>query len=932
MISTLKRILRYVLIGTATTLAAAGVLFGCTPLAQSDTVAQEVPATPTVGDADWPQLGRDAQHTNYSPQQVDPPFCYAWKWYGAPLASRAQPVVAAGRLFLGTMEGWVLARDGKTGAPLWQVQTSGPIRHSPAATADLVVTGNFAGDTSAYAASNGARRWLTYTGSSVTAPLLDETRNRVYVAATDGTLTALALDTGAVVWKVDLGAALLTTPALSTDGATMYAGVEAVDTVAIATADGTEKWRTTLQGQSLADRYPVVTSNQVIFRSQPLDFFHHSLLAGDDVLDQAGPANASDWDADWATVRPNITNYLAQNPEQQTFFVLDASTGVPASPAPVLYTFGNNDNPAPPVIAGDAAYVAYRARNGIQNRSPNAVHVTTRYDAELGRMNLQTFDITGLRTADYPNSKFNYEFRLTSDEPAVLTMGGNLLLIDNWERLGGVQLTSATQGMLAYVGHVSTDWPECFAQCGPGGANPFFPISGNPSDPAYPFPEPRVMEGRARGGAVVANNMIYWRVAEGGLAAVSHRTGSSCPAPLVYLENDAQTARGDQALPQVAAARPLTDYVTLDLTRPVSQPPSDLVARLREEVSALVAAQDHLLPYYLQRGFSNPRVWPYNTTNPPGPPIVAYNSAGNVYWHDPGELLFSLASAYPYLDATLQGKVRQYMDQEMTRYPPLRALPYGGMPWLKQGMARERYAVPFRADINNWPPPDVNLSALYALWLWSTNTSDWNYVRAHWGEAKALFAAKSGTIRYYADIAGLIGFARLAAVIDGADSPTYRQAEAAAVQAMQVGKDFEAFRDLADNEYLDPRDLNTGWYLPVFFGMTPEIGLYLIEQVPGAAGLVLAREQGNGLRWWYMTRAGVHAEYGETAFVAPNAAWSHFLAHAYLLGDRQQTLRQYLDRSWAMGDLFSIQKLVATIDAEAIVDIDFIYLPLVDGR
>jgi hypothetical protein len=80
-----------------------------------------------------------------------------------------------------------------------------------------------------------------------------------------------------------------------------------------------------------------------------------------------------------------------------------------------------------------------------------------------------------------------------------------------------------------------------------------------------------------------------------------------------------------------------------------------------------------------------------------------------------------------------------------------------------------------------------------------------------------------------------------------------------------------------------------------------------------------------------MTRAGVHAEYGETSFVAPNAAWSHFLAHAYLLADRQQTLRQYIDRPWAVGDLFSIQKLVATISAPAIVDTDFLYLPLVDG-
>ena len=49
--------------------------------------------------------------------------------------------------------------------------------------------------------------------------------------------------------------------------------------------------------------------------------------------------------------------------------------------------------------------------------------------------------------------------------------------------------------------------------------------------------------------------------------------------------------------------------------------------------------------------------------------------------------------------------------------------------------------------------------------------------------------------------------------------------------------------------------------------------------------------------------------------MAPNAAWSHFLAQAYILGAPQGTLRQWLDRPWARGDLFSIQRLVATLQA-----------------
>ena len=60
---------------------------------------------PALQPTDWPQYGRDPQRTNASPQAVEPPYCYAWKWYAVPFASRLQPVVAGGRLYVGGMDG-----------------------------------------------------------------------------------------------------------------------------------------------------------------------------------------------------------------------------------------------------------------------------------------------------------------------------------------------------------------------------------------------------------------------------------------------------------------------------------------------------------------------------------------------------------------------------------------------------------------------------------------------------------------------------------------------------------------------------------------------------------------------------------------------------------------------------------------------------------
>jgi uncharacterized repeat protein (TIGR01451 family) len=880
-------------------------------------VMAKSPSPSFAASGDWPQLGHDPQRTNYTSVQVDPPYCYTWKWDEVPIASRAQPVVADGRLFIGSMNGLLYARDASTGAPLWSFASQGPIRHSAGVMGSTVVFSSHDGYTYALNVANGALQWRVNTGPSQTAPLMDEGKGWVYVASSNGKLTALSLANGTQMWQYDSGAPILTSPSLSSDGQTVFLGNEDVRAIAIRASDGVEQWRTLLQGQSLADRYPVVAADKVIYRSQPLYSFHLLLHEGDDVMDQAGSAN-SDWTTDWSNVRPRIVDYLTAQPAKQTFFVLDATTGALSGVAPMLYTYGDNDIPNVPVIRNGSAYVTYRARHGIQTDAAAGVHVTTRYDAELGQMSLSTLDIVGLRQAT--GQIFNYQFRMTSDEAAMLTMGGDNLWSDSWERLGGLNVSS---GQLIHVGAVSNDWPECDAQCGPGTSNPFFPLSGNPSDPAYPFPLPRINEGHQRGGVVIAHNMLYWRVIEGGLAGISHHAGSSCPAPLVYTTTPGTpSSQSDSSAPQVSAeaARSLADYVTLDLTTPAANPPADLVNRLRDEVRAIVTVNGHLMPFYLERGFSQPFLWPYNVpSGKSGLPTVVYINTGNAYWHDPGELLYTMALAYPYLDTALQASAKQYMAAEVNGYPPLQDLPWGNSSsqptWLKQGIARERYTIPFRSDLNNWPPPAASMSALYGLWLWSKNTGDWPYAQSHWANATALFDSRRSSMLYYSDIAGAIGYARMAAHFG--DTNAYNSAVQAAVAAMQAGQDFATFRDYAKGQYLDPRDKPTGLYVPVFYGMTPEVGLYLREQTGGqAASHLIERESGDsGLRWWYLTRVGDHAEVGETSFVAPIAAWSHFLAHAYIAGDSQDTLRQWLDRPWARGDLYSIQKIVATIQA-----------------
>lgn len=856
--------------------------------------------TPTVAPdphQDWPQLGHDAQRTNYSSLQVDPPFCYAWKWYAVPIASRAQPIVVKGILYVGGMDGTLYARDASTGAPLWNFSTGAPIRHSPAALLDMIIVSSHDGFTYALDAKNGGLLWKTMTGASSTAPLADESSSRVYIASSNGDLMALEATDGNILWRFDSGAPILTTPSLSEDGATVFLGNEGINAIAVRSSDGSEIWRTPLKGQSLADRYPVVMGNTVMYVSEPIYSFSYLLREGDTVMDRAGPVD-QDWDKDWQKVKPQILDYLENAPDKQTFFVLDSKTGQPQGIAPILYNFGTQDNGAPPVVNGDEAYVRYRARHGIQ-QDGHSIHVASKYDAAPGILNPQALDVAPLRSSDdYSGSP---QFRMTSDEPAVLTMGGNTLWVDNWERFGGINVKT---GALVTVGSVSNDWQE------PRGPRPFFPLTGTGKQ--YPFPSPRVSEGRARGGAVVANHMLYWHVWGAGIAGISHQDGDGCPALQVW-QDSAPTQDPTRPVVSGNSARAISDYIVLDVTTPNAKPDPALVDRLRREVTAVVSANGHLMPFILERGFTNSSLFPADAVNTNLPPAVTFQNSGNEYWHDPGELLYSLALAYPYLDPALQSKVSIYAAKELGRYPLLMNLPFDKS-WLTEGVAREAYAVPFRHDLNVFPAPAASLSSLYSLWLWSKNTDDWSYAKEHWDDAKSLFDLRGAEANSYSELAGMIGYVRLAKALNKTEDA--RTATEKTLGALKSAKDFDAFATRARKQYPNAVMNPAGYFAPVFFGLTPEIGLFLRDQVgDSAVQYLLSLENGEGLRWWYMTRAGEHAETSESSFVPPEAAWAHFLGHAYLVGDSQATLEKWLDRPWATGDLYSIQKIVATIQA-----------------
>jgi len=70
---------------------------------------------------DWPMLGHDAARSGGMAQEIRPPF--ARKWYrlfaDEGIQTGVQPVIAGGKVFLGTLAGVLHAMDAQTGRDVW---------------------------------------------------------------------------------------------------------------------------------------------------------------------------------------------------------------------------------------------------------------------------------------------------------------------------------------------------------------------------------------------------------------------------------------------------------------------------------------------------------------------------------------------------------------------------------------------------------------------------------------------------------------------------------------------------------------------------------------------------------------------------------------------------------------------------------------------
>ncbi len=146
-----------------------------------------LPSASALGQDGWSMLAHDPARTGATTAEIRPPF--ERKWYrlfaDEGLMAGVQPIVADGKVFVGTMAGTLHAIDSDTGRDLWTFKTAGAILHTCAVAGGKVFFGNAEGKIYALNLTDGTPAWSVQIGPAVwNAPLVHE--GIVIVGSRDG--------------------------------------------------------------------------------------------------------------------------------------------------------------------------------------------------------------------------------------------------------------------------------------------------------------------------------------------------------------------------------------------------------------------------------------------------------------------------------------------------------------------------------------------------------------------------------------------------------------------------------------------------------------------------------------------------------------------------------------------------------------------------
>jgi len=206
-------------------LLAAALAAGMLPASPAaEPAADEAPA-----DA-WPMFRGALSGTGRSAAVLAPVLEERWQRRVEKTSFDATPVIAAGKIFLGDLDGTFHCLALADGAPVWTFKSDAgfPAAAAVDAAAGIVVVGDGAGIVRAFATADGALEWTHECGAEVSGGptlLAVDGETRVLVGSQDATLACLALADGTVRWTHTIGDQIRCSPTVAA-GKVLLAGCD----------------------------------------------------------------------------------------------------------------------------------------------------------------------------------------------------------------------------------------------------------------------------------------------------------------------------------------------------------------------------------------------------------------------------------------------------------------------------------------------------------------------------------------------------------------------------------------------------------------------------------------------------------------------------------------------------------------------------------
>ncbi|MEN6425682.1 MAG: PQQ-binding-like beta-propeller repeat protein [Phycisphaerales bacterium] len=888
-------------------------------------------------------LAHDCGRSGATNVEIRPPF--ERKWYrlfpDEGLMAGVQPVIADGRVFVGTMRGVLHAMDADTGRDAWSHRSEGAILHACAVGDGKVVFGDTTGNICAVNVADGTLAWSIRTGVAVwNSPLIHQ--GTVVIGGRDGCLYAIDLDRGKIRWKAAVDTPLLSSPALDVGRGRVYVAGEDMSVRAVDLGDGRLLWRTAkLPGVSFRGYHPVIAPDgSVMITTTPsicLDSFEPILMDmvkeifgdfaswrhGKEENDRLREANFK------KMVEPGvyeaqldyIHKRLTEESVYQTLFVLDPDAGRQKFVVPIVYAESMNGTGAPPVVTPEGkVIVKYQAllRSRYEHYSPFL---------NVGYLDTATGHITPIMD---PSRTYGWHdsLLLVHDEQCQLSVAGRVLINTHQDNVNAMDL-GTLQGY---------DQPFCRGvhEPQPGEAIGIWATIFRGES----LPPGKEWLGRGTavygGGSVIdvavsiAGDSFYFiptHEISAGAAVIAcrmspdGRAGRESQPPSAQLTDEqwrkVQELPWDwdilqfQRLNHVLAAlpgrvqgtteQPLTEEAAERVARITDSELDDFIWQTRTIQSSNSDESNRLkakLASQVRELIS--QTWEPLVFPPGKHPREAYR-----IFADPAETLFTLALAYPHVDDDLRSWIRHYVD-------PLGIT--SGTPEHRSGATRSYYDIDpdklFRL-VDDIARNDV--ARLYPVWLWAHVTGDWRVVEEGWDRLKVLVDQPANPMEEDCRngyVGGLIAYCRIAEHMKDVDSMAKGMAVARRALRERLNYEFAHTQGGVISAVPVSRSIFARWR-----HLTPEVGRILAHYAgPIHRHLMEVYVDYNRPTWplaW-----GVETMWrNESPFAFPTMTAEIFAARSWILAEPAGERTRNLDIPWCRADLFYIQKLVQCLEA-----------------